>query len=103
MADITDRELTKNRIKEAELAFGSVTAGYTTLIDLGATNLMDHFMLQNTLDKDVSLRFTAAGDAITVEANESFVLDNFAHGDGIIQAKHNGVAPSSGNIKIRSW
>lgn len=99
-----DGQQFKNDITEGELAFGAVSAdpAYGTLVDLGLLKMHNHLMIQNTLDVEVSLRFTATGSVITIEANESLTFDDFNH-NGIIQCKDNGVAPTSGNIKTRSW
>ena len=103
-----DGQQFKNVIVEGEKAFSVVTAAYTTLKDLGVTDIHNHLSIQSTFDKEVSLRFAAAEGPdnaqyeITIEQNEAIVLDDFNH-DGLIEIKYTDSAPTAGYIKTRSW
>ena len=105
MALPKDGQQFKNIIKEENIAFGAITSSYATLIDLGSTELYSHFQIQSDLNQEISLRFPlnnrGVQDVITF-SDETFTLDLFVHG-GVIEIKHNGAAPGSGSLKIRSW
>lgn len=99
-----------NLIEQAIINYNEVPAAYTELIDLGLDNGKNHLLIHNNLNEDVTIKFS--GDTslpetdlkeVTIKANENYVCDDFSH-DGVIEIKHNGVAPStSGYLQLLSW
>ena len=95
-------EGTTNSISETSVAFGAVGAGYGDVVDLGAT-VHNHVVVDNTLDNPITLRFgEGATYTVVLAANEDITLQWFTH-SGKIEIKHNGVAPTAGAIKVRSY
>lgn len=92
-------------------AFGSIGAGFTNLLDAtkdfsGATpnGMVTVIMIDSTLNTDVDLSLDGGATAsIRVKANQGRIIDLLANNmtwAGVIQVRHSGVAPSSGDITI---
>ena len=97
-----DGQQFNGKITEESMAFGSVPAAYDTLKNFGTNSIFNHFVVINTLDNPITLKFVTGESEIVLAANESFVYDNMVF-NGIVQIKHNGAAPTSGAIKVRGW
>ena len=89
-----------NTLAGGRVAFGSVGAGYSTLLTV--TDKAIILLVSNTLNQDVVLSLDGGTtNWHTLPAGISFVLDfgtNGASFNGTIQVKHNGVAPTAGAI-----
>ena len=96
-----DGQQFKNRILEQRSDFASITDTFTTFLDIGEAFICNHLIIQSSLNEIVELRFNGV-DTITIDPNEAFGLDDFNH-NGIIEVKHQGTAPTTGQIKTRSW
>ena len=82
------------------LAFGSVGAGYTVLL-AAVSGSVRKIVITNSLNQEVVLSINnATNDFIYLPALQGIVidLDNSMHWSGIVQVKHNGVAPTGGAI-----
>lgn len=85
-----------NNIKGTSVAFGSVPAALTTLIDLGTVYTYSDLMIMSSLDTDATLKIGA--NEIVIPANKNITINNKFY-NGIIQYKYVS-APSSGNFAI---
>lgn len=90
-------QFTANILVEAIKAFGDVPASYGTLIDLGTSYTYTHFLVVNSLDADIMIKF---GDSeITFQANKDIWMDGIKL-DGVIQYKDKSGSPTSGNLQV---
>lgn len=81
------------------VAFGSVGAGYGTL--LSCSGSVRKLIITNSLNQEVVISLdNGTTDFIYLPANVGIILDfdNSVHFSGVVQVKHNGVAPTSGAI-----
>lgn len=85
-----------NNIKGSSVAFGSVPAALTDLIDLGTVYTYNKIIIMTSLDTSITLEI--GGNEIVIPANKNVTLDN-SYYNGIIKYKYNS-APSSGNLDI---
>lgn len=98
-----------NQIKETVKLGNTVGATFATLVDLG-TSLYRNLYIKNTCNQAISLRFTTPEstpvnyDIILdlTASSEIIILPNFYH-NGVVGIKHNGTAPTSGQIKVWSF
>jgi len=90
-----------NNIEEGSLAFGSVGAGYSTILALGTSQVYAHLLISNSLNQDIVLRFGGANE-MTISASESRTMDGVIL-NGNIEIKHNGAAATAGTIYLNAW
>jgi len=88
--------ITVNKIKSSDVAFGTIPAALTTLINLGTIITYNHIIIMSTLDTSITIKI--GDNEIVIPANKNIVIDNVPY-NGIIQYKYNS-APSSGNLNI---
>jgi len=94
--------MTANDIDEATIAFGSVGAAYSTLLD-NSTNIHQRLILDNTLDNSTIIRFGEDdNNTISLDAGEDIDMASFKH-TGKIEIKRDAGASTSGRIKARSY
>lgn len=86
-----------NEITEAIKAFGDVPVSFGTLKNLGTDYLYTHFLVLNSLDNDVVIKFGT--NEITFRANKDVWIDNFKF-NGILEYKYKTSAPTVGDIQI---
>ena len=93
-----------NRIVQTITAFGSITAVYTTMVDLGKTIVFDHLMLDNATDESVTIKLTNAAHTteLIIPAGYTKTFDDFRHWD-LVQIKRTSGAPTLGNFTTESW
>lgn len=85
-----------NNIKGVSVAFGTVPAVLTTLIDLGTVYTYNHLVIMNSLDAAVTLKI--GSNEIVIPTNKNVTINNASY-NGIIQYKYVS-APSSGSLEI---
>jgi len=88
--------ITVNKIKSSDVAYGSVPASLTELIDLGTVYTYNHIVIMSSLDTSVTVKI--GDNEIVIPANKNIVLDNVPY-NGVISYKYNS-APGSGNLNI---
>lgn len=86
-----------NIIEEVIKAFGDVPVSLTTLIDLGTNYIYTHFLIVNSLDKDIIIKFE--DKEITFLSAKDITMDNFRF-NGIIKYKYKSSAPTAGSLQI---
>jgi len=86
-----------NYITEETKTFGVVPVAFATLKDLGEDYLFTHFLVLNSLDQDIVIKFD--NNEITFKANKDVWIDNFKF-NGIIEYKYKSVAPTVGDVQI---
>lgn len=86
-----------NQIIESIKAFGVIPAVFGTLIDLGTDYSYTHFLVTNSLDNDVVIKFGT--NEITFKANKDIWIDNFIFND-IIEYKYKTLAPTVGDLQV---
>lgn len=92
-----------NRIEEASIAFGTITANYTLALDLDAnSNLYSHILIESSLDQPTTINFENTSDEKIISADSAYGMDGIQI-DGSIKIKHNGAAPTVGSIIITAW
>lgn len=98
-----------NQIKETTKTGASTTASFASLVDLGGS-LYRNLYIKNSCNQALSLRFTTPEstpvnyDIILdlATSGEVIILPNFYH-SGVVQIKHNGTVPTSGQLRIWSF
>jgi len=90
-------QFSANILTEAIKAFGDVPAAYDTLIDLGDNYIYTHFLVVNSLNENIVIKF--GNSEITFQANKDIWMDGIKL-DGIIQYKYKVGAPTSGSIQV---
>lgn len=88
--------ITVNKIKSSDVAYGTVPAALTTLINLGTIVTYNHLIIMSTLDTSVTIKI--GDNEIVIPANKNIAMDNVPY-NGIISYKYNS-APGSGNLNI---
>jgi hypothetical protein len=85
----------------ASVAFGSVTASFTQFI-AGGRSYVKLDVLNNT-DKGIRCSFDAGTTYFVIPAYSSFDPDlgeNRRYANSALQCRHDGVAPTAGNVEI---
>jgi len=85
-----------NAIKGSSVAYGTVPAALTDLIDLGTVRTYSKIIIMTTLDTSITLKI--GDNEIVIPANKNITLEK-SYYNGVIQYKYNS-APSSGNLDI---
>ena len=85
-----------NNIKGSSVAFGSVPATLTTLIDLGTVYTYNKLIIMSSLDTATTLKI--GSNEIVIPANKNITLDDKSY-NGIIQYKYVS-AHGSGSLDI---
>jgi len=88
--------ITVNNIKSSSVAYGTVPAALTELIDLGTVYTYNKLMIMSTLDTSVTIKIGA--NEIVIPANKNITFDNVPY-NGVISYKYN-AAPGSGNLNL---
>jgi len=93
---------TAANVARGKIAGTSLTGSYATLLSMGAA--ARHLSIFNSCDQTVLVSFNAGStDTLELDAGEYFSCDyaslGLQVGSSTIQAKHNGVVPTSGSIR----
>lgn len=86
-----------NIITESIKAFGDVLVTYTTLIELGEIYTYTHFLVLNSFDEDIVIKF--GSNEITFQANKDVWMDGFKY-DGTLEYKYKTSAPTAGSLQV---
>ncbi len=94
-----------NFLTDSIKAFGEITGGYLTLVDLGTEKNYRAMLISCTFDTDVVIRFSANPDMpelIIPGGNFNISMDRFRH-DGLIEIKAVAGNPTVGQLKMVNW
>lgn len=90
-------QFNSNIITESIKAFGDVPAAYGTLVTLNAAYTYTHFLVVNSLDNDVVIKF--GDNEITFQANKDIWMDGLKY-SGTITYKYKSSAPTVGSLQV---
>jgi len=88
--------VTINKMKGSSVAYGTVPASLTTLINLGTVYTYNQLMIINSLDAAIILKI--GDNEVTFPANKNVTIENMPY-NGIIQYKY-ASAPTLGTLEI---
>lgn len=92
---------TLNDLVEGTIAYGSITASYTTLVDLTTTTYYTNLIINNTCNQPIAISLNSVSE-INVPASTSYQLNGLYH-NGLLKIKYTGSAPGSGSVVTKSW
>ena len=90
----------ENVLKETRKIWSLAPVTFETLVDYGQDVSFHGIVLDNQTNAE--LAFKIGNSEFTVPPARWLVLDEFKH-RGILQWKYSSVAPTEGNLTVKSW